>query len=1632
MILQWLASPEWGHVVQTLLHTVWQGAAIAVLLGLGLRRMDNPATRYRCSLAAMAGVLLAGMVTWSVLNRPLSPSVSKAPASQIQPARALVANPDLPPLVMNFPMSEPRPGVSPWSAWLALIWLAGTTAMIFRAGFQVAGAEQLRRSARPLEDARLAGVLDGARRAVGVARRVRIAVTDRLTSPAVVGVLVPTLILPLSLTTTLTPEQIRFVLLHELAHIRRGDYFASLFQLFAEALLFFNPAVWWISRQMRIEREACCDTLAVELSGAPADYARTLVSLAENVLKPAPAAAMAFGNRREPSSLADRVQRMLVPGYRPTLRLTWRAMLMALLVGGGLLFLSALGTQATVAAILSPQERIDRIEKKMTELVEKPEPENFNGNSEDAPQVKISGQIHTADGTPVPEWVWLNLNSSVKHSSFGTVTSARNGFFTNTIRAGSILIGAEVTNFAPVAIGPLDGFATNRFENLEIILQRGFDVPLQLADKADGQPVANAKIATMYWMQNEGFQPHFWESGMAGSVMLTHCADLPLDVTVSVPGYEMTKKRFDHVRAGEPLRVELRRGVRMSGTVLDKTTGQPIAGAELHLLYQADVGQFQWDDSLHLLGKTDSRGAFMLDQFGRNSRYYIGVSAPGHESVILDSVSAENNSWEVRLGPELVVRGHVIGNLDGLQQIDKHRVLDLSTSRKFEENSYGNSEWVRLHVVNGVATFQFTNRVAGPVTLSGGGYREERDVTAPIADWVVNLDEARKTEAKFAPAREVIFRFKHPSGVPPRGTVEVTAQEMQITNGEVHVQIAIGGRTSIEPKRMVGYWFNRFGDWTSPSGEHGNLLAIAVTNGTGPLVIEIPLIPAGAIYARARNADGTPAGGLIFGVSELKRAPDVAQSSLLGSDSDGFSGNAPRKWVSGPLPLGGTYQIYGWRGNSFCVSQPIKLTEANPDAEVELQFPSGKTFAGVVLNTNGQPLRDAELKVSFLLPDNHSFELKSVFTDARGQFRLEDMTPALGHYSVQLNAPGVMAESVKLNFGSQPQTIRLKPGRKLAGRVVEAGTGYALTNTEVRAWVVESQLPQQTTRTDADGHFEFTTLGDGNYTFFCGEGQVLTDKKFRADGRTNVVISVKLYEWSKVKPKVPAATVGETNVTGILSNSNFDSALRELKQRNGAGALAEPEQVTTSGRGINKITMADISGGVSNWDAGRLAPEKSPEHSENAGTKPVTFRLMQPISSDVLLKKLREAGVEMPPTVFFYRDNGILFVRGTPQQLALVNRLVLNMNGISPKDIDGADKEFSNRVGLIESAGQTETNLIMRTFKVDTNSFVNGLREQTGFKTNSVPVMARSVFSKLGVDLESSKGKTVFYGDRLGLLFVRATESDLDTIEKAISNFNLTPMEIHIKARFVEVPKGTFQNVVAPNLFTNADFKSGTNIWPGLLADKKFKIVMKALEATPGFENLAEPEVTSISGRQTQMRATEIINVVTNFTFQEMSTNPAISPQVAQVEIGPVIDVVPFVLSDGCTIDLRTVPSLMEFLGYDETTNTTVVHDRTGAEVNLPQALPRFSIRQDHAHVNMYDGQTVVLSGLIRASVTSTKKQSLPPVKSEDLPPVKSVKATETLVFITATLVDSAGNRIHADDALPFARDAIPPQPVAE
>jgi len=1659
MILQWLTSPEWANVVKALLHTLWQGAVIAVLLGFALRRLANPVTRYRCSLAALGGVMLAGLVTWAVLNRPLPQSISHASALAVQPVSVPMANNNLPPLVVNFSPHESRPAAMPWSAWLAMFWLAGATAMIFRAGFQVAGAEQLRRSSRPLEDARIAGLLDDARRAVGLARRVRIAVTDKLTSPAVVGVLVPTLIVPLSLTTMLTPEQIRFVLLHELAHIRRGDYFAGLFQLFAEALLFFNPAVWWISRQMRIEREACCDALAIELSGAPADYARTLVRVAENVLSNAPLAAPAFGDKREPSSLADRVQRMLVPGYRPKLRLTWRAMLLALFVGGGLLFLSALGTRVTVAAILSPQERIERIEKKMTEYGAEPQVLNGNGNDGQASTVKISGRVRMADGSQVPKWVYLNVNSTIAHSSYGTAVIAKNGLFTNSVRAGTIYLGVEVTNCAPALIGPLDGFVTNRFENLELVCEPGFDVSLQPVDAETGQPVTNAKASTIFWMNNNGFQYHFWKSGADGSITLTHCADLPMDAIVNAPGYEIVQQRFDHPRPGEVLRMELRRGGITTGTVVDKITGEVLAGATLRLIYEKGRTEayHQWTDEMRLLAQTDADGRFTLNQLASGTKYWIGVSAPGHESVVVSSLTAGAKDASIKLGPELVVRGRVIGKLDSLQKNDNAPTIYWSFNEAYGNNSCGDGGRVPLRVDDsGVARFQFTNRLAAKVTLTAGERTFERNVDAPVDDWVIDLSQPAPTNAPVQ-SREVVLRFQSPSGVAPKGTVYVTVpyrmdaaqpsyqrKEVEIQNGEVHVRTFPGAFFDYAPAHTVGFWFKQSFNQT-------------IDRSTNPLVIDIPVVPAGAIFAHAKNADGSPAGGLLFTVEELKRSPQRDAGSPLSDGSDGVSDNAPRKWASGPLPLGGTYEIIAWRGNSFCASQPVKLTDAQPDAEVELQFPPGKSFTGEVRDAGGQPVRNGEVEVEFIAGDNHSFALKSVFTDEQGRFRVDDATPGIGKYILDVSCPGCRAERFDVDFSRLPMVLRLQRGRPLAGRVVEARTGYVIPDAEIRAWTDGVKLQPQTMRTDADGRFEFTTLGDEPYHLYVSGAEFGTsgDTEYKT-GQTNLLLKVKPYPGGQLAPKAPTAKTSSENVgttANVSSRTNaFEKTvepgplvqdalleyeagkLDEAETTLNFALMMDPENATA--KNYLKLVQATRQSSKTNQIQ---FPAKIPAASEITAT----FKLDPRINLNDLKKSILDASVAIPPTLFFDKDNGLLLVRGSKEQLALVNRLVLKLNGVSTNEIEADSKRFVSSFQAPSTTDETAINLFTRMFKVDANIFPAILRKQNGLQTSSVPVMAKSFFSKLGVDWESPNGKRIFFNDGTGILLVRATEQDLDTIDRALQVINTTPPQIHIKVRFVEVtqddrplgfdsylgqfntnnnvigkrgsspppnvpvsaanPLGVFPGNAAPTIGGLSNSAPAIATVTGILTDPNFRVVLHALENRPGVELLGEPEGVTTSGRQMQMRTTTIIDVVTNLGF---GTNGSVVPQTKTVETGPVLDVVPYVLSDGYTINLALIPSDTEFLGYDKPTKSQKV-------------LPRFTVRQVVTTLNLWDGQTAIIGALPEKDYVNGKEVSDKSKSSDKL----------LLIFVTATIVDPAGNRIHSNDELPFTKDGVPPQP---
>lgn len=159
----------------------------------------------------------------------------------------------------------------------------------------------------------------------------------------------------------------------------------------------------------------------------------------------------------------------------------------------------------------------------------------------------------------------------------------------------------------------------------------------------------------------------------------------------------------------------------------------------------------------------------------------------------------------------------------------------------------------------------------------------------------------------------------------------------------------------------------------------------------------------------------------------------------------------------------------------------------------------------------------------------------------------------------------------------------------------------------------------------------------------------------------------------------------------------------------------------------------------------------------------------------------------------------------------------------------------------------------------------------------------------------------------------------------------------------------------------------------------------------------------------------------------------AIIPVTQPIETGPILDVVPYVLSDGYTINLALIPSLTDFNGYD-TAPVIPGLSGVGNVVQLPTILPNFTVRQVVTTVNVWDNQTVVIGGLISSQVQSTKDKvpiigDVPMFGRLFQSASKTTIKKNLMIFVTATIVDPAGNRVHTDEELPFAQSTIPGQP---
>lgn len=282
-----------------LVHSVWQGALAALVVGAALFAFRSARARYAVACVSMLGVLAAFAWTFVRLlpqqhapdGKPVQLAISTASQRQFG-ENALAGSrffDDLP--------------------WIVPFWIAG--GMIFHlctmAGW-MAGRRLRRRgvcrAADPWPER-----LDQLRARIQISRPVTLLESCIAEVPVVVGYQRPVILFPAGLLSRLPASQVEAILLHELAHVRRGDYLVNLLQRLAEGLLFYHPAIWWISNTIRAERENCCDDLAVSASGNAPAYAAALAVLEEARGAGRQAALAATGG-----NLTKRIHRLL---YQP-------------------------------------------------------------------------------------------------------------------------------------------------------------------------------------------------------------------------------------------------------------------------------------------------------------------------------------------------------------------------------------------------------------------------------------------------------------------------------------------------------------------------------------------------------------------------------------------------------------------------------------------------------------------------------------------------------------------------------------------------------------------------------------------------------------------------------------------------------------------------------------------------------------------------------------------------------------------------------------------------------------------------------------------------------------------------------------------------------------------------------------------------------------------------------------------------------------------------------------------------------------------------------------------------------------------------------------------------------------------
>lgn len=701
-----------------LIHFLWQGSLVVTLLVLTtwMGRVRQANGRYILGLIALAAMAFVPVATFFMLPEP---SLAERNLHQLQLSRtstiapaALIAEPDVKqdisprsesslsavadslavnnlagtsipqsdtphaPIEVTVPESHTDANEllsQQWwnqaSAWIVCGWMIGAGLLSLRLLLGWIGAFQMRRRvtfAPTWLERRLTELAVEMR-----VSRPLIRLSQRVTEAVAVGFLKPMILIPVAWMTDLSPDMIEDVVVHELAHIRRGDLWINLLQRLVETLFFYHPAVWWLSRRLRIDREHCCDAIVVCTLQQPLRYAETLeqigrlsIACSRNGNRAAqapPSLAVSIGSSR--NILLERIRVILAPppdGRTSVASLAGLIPLLFVCLAGWLLTNRPLSQTENELIASPPIEILAAATTSRNDIVRRDEPNDLP---------VYTGKVVTSDGSPIPADLKLfrRLNGE-DYDEIRSISVDRDGTFR--FRAdpacGSVRFSMQANGFASFDSRwrKLDG-------EMVLNLSRGAAVQIRLRppQKVASLSGSVSLIVPGYDEDEQGSFPVQPD----GEVLIPHCPLATVKLDLLVPG-------FEEVRIHQPVADELTIDVPLQPAratrlrVKSARTGLPIEGARLRLFRRTRADSilmpFERFGDGPVWGVSDSGGHVELttlrsiDPVPTNdpgpAEYAFYIEAPGHAPRYIGNVRAGSDLGEISVDEGLEVQGEIV------------------------------------------------------------------------------------------------------------------------------------------------------------------------------------------------------------------------------------------------------------------------------------------------------------------------------------------------------------------------------------------------------------------------------------------------------------------------------------------------------------------------------------------------------------------------------------------------------------------------------------------------------------------------------------------------------------------------------------------------------------------------------------------------------------------------------------------------------------------------------------------------------------------------------------------------------------------------------------------------------------